>query len=44
VRVYNGNIYSIKRPEMNEAEMNAMKAKESGRMKWDETNENAMRS
>ena len=24
---------------MNEAEMNAMKAKESGRMKWDETNE-----
>jgi hypothetical protein len=28
-----------KRLEMNEAEMNAVKAKESGRMKWDETNE-----
>jgi len=30
VRVYNRVIYSIKRPEMNEAEMNA---KESGRMR-----------
>jgi hypothetical protein len=41
VRAYNGDIYNYKRLGMNEAELNA---KESGRMKWDETNEYAMRS
>jgi hypothetical protein len=38
------NMYNVKDRKRMKQKFNAMKAKESGRMKWDETNENAMRS